>query len=63
MSGLNSYRSGVMPARASFPAQKGTKMKRMKVNQAKSKRAFTKAAMKTNYKNVAPPPMRGGYRI
>lgn len=37
--------------------------KRRVPNQRKSKRAFTRAALKTHKKNVAPPPMRGGYRI
>lgn len=38
-------------------------MKRIKVNQRKSQRVFTKHALQTNCKNVAPPPMRGGYRL
>lgn len=38
-------------------------MKRTRPNQRKSKRAFTKAAVRVHPKNVAPPPMRGGYRI
>lgn len=37
--------------------------KRKRVNQRKSQRKFTKHALETNRKNVAPPPMRGGYRI
>lgn len=38
-------------------------MKRIRPNQRKSKRVFTKTAVKTHPKNVAPTPMRGGYRI
>lgn len=38
-------------------------MKRMKPNQSKARKAFTKTAMKVHPRNVAPAPMRGGYRI
>lgn len=38
-------------------------MKRTRPNQRKSKRSFTRSALATHKKNVAPPPMRGGYRI
>ena len=38
-------------------------MKRYKPNQKVAKRKFTKTALAVNRKNVAPPPMRGGYRI
>lgn len=38
-------------------------MKRIHPNQRKSKAAFTRHAMKVHPKNVAPTPMRGGYRI
>ncbi len=37
--------------------------KRSKPNQRKAHRKFTATAMKTHPKNVAPKPMRGGYRI
>lgn len=37
--------------------------KRFKPNQRKVRKVFTKTALKTHPKNVAPPPMRGGYRI
>ena len=37
--------------------------KRYKPNQRKMKRKFVATAVKTHPKNVAPPPMRGGYRI
>lgn len=37
--------------------------KRFKPNQRKMKRKFTANALKTHPKNVAPTPMRGGYRI
>ena len=38
-------------------------MKRMKVNQKRSKKYFTATARKVEVKNVAPPPMRGGIRL
>ena len=38
-------------------------MKRYKPNQARSKRYFAKTANSTHPRNVAPAPMRGGYRI
>lgn len=38
-------------------------MKRYTPNQRKARRSFTATAMHTKYKNVAPMPMRGGYRI
>lgn len=37
--------------------------KRFKPNQRKSKRDFTRDALKVHPKNTAPSPMRGGYRI
>lgn len=37
--------------------------KRYRPNQRKFRRKFTATALKTHPKNVAPPPMRGGYRI
>lgn len=37
--------------------------KRYKPNQRKMKRKFTATALKTHPKNVAPSPMRGGFRI
>lgn len=37
--------------------------KRKKVCQRKSCKVFTRHALKVNKRNVAPPPMRGGYRI
>lgn len=37
--------------------------KRYKMNKKKSKRSFTKAAMKTHKKNRTVRVMRGGYRI
>lgn len=37
--------------------------KRYKPNQRNAKKKFTALAMKTANKNVAPSPMRGGYRI
>lgn len=37
--------------------------KRYKPNQRRSKKQFTRDALKTHPKNVAPPPMRGGFRI
>lgn len=37
--------------------------KRYRPNQKKVKRIFTKTALKTHPKNVAPSPMRGGFRI
>lgn len=38
-------------------------MRRKRMPKAKSKKLFTKTAQKTNKKNVAPPPQRGGYRL
>lgn len=38
-------------------------MKRTRPNQRKSRKQFTAAALKVHPKNVAPAPMRGGYRI
>lgn len=38
-------------------------MKRYRPNQKRAKRKFVATALKTNPRNVAPPPMRGGYRI
>lgn len=38
-------------------------MKRTRPNQIKSRKSFTKKAVRVHPKNVAPPPMRGGYRI
>lgn len=37
--------------------------KRFKPNQRKARKSFTRNAIKTHPRNVAPPPMRGGYRI
>lgn len=37
--------------------------KRYKPNQRQMKRKFVATAVKTHPKNVAPSPMRGGYRI
>lgn len=37
--------------------------KRTKPNQRKAHKRFTATAMKTNPKNIAPRPQRGGYRI
>lgn len=37
--------------------------KRYKPNQKKAKKRFAATANKSNPKNFAPPPMRGGYRI
>lgn len=37
--------------------------KRFKPNQRKMRKKFTATALKTHPKNVAPTPMRGGYRI
>lgn len=37
--------------------------KRSKPNQRKAHRKFTATALKTHPKNIAPAPMRGGYRI
>lgn len=37
--------------------------KRYKPSQRKVQRKFVKTALKTHPRNVAPPPMRGGYRI
>lgn len=36
---------------------------RYKVNKARGARKFRKQAGRTNVKNVAPHPMRGGYRL
>lgn len=36
---------------------------RFKPNQRRAKKRFTATAVKTNHKNTAPAPMRGGYRI
>lgn len=38
-------------------------MKRRPLDKSKSKSMFSKHASKTLKKNVAPPPMRGGFRI
>lgn len=37
--------------------------KRKRVSKKGSKRLFAATGARTNRKNVAPPPMRGGYRI
>lgn len=37
--------------------------KRKKVSRKGSKKLFAATGARTNRKNVAPPPMRGGYRI
>lgn len=37
--------------------------KRYKPNQRKAHKTFTATALRTNRKNLAPMPMRGGYRI
>ena len=37
--------------------------KRFKPNQRKMRKKFTSLALKTHPKNLAPSPMRGGYRI
>lgn len=37
--------------------------KRKKVSKKGSKKLFAATGARTNRKNVAPPPMRGGYRI
>lgn len=37
--------------------------KRSKPNQRKAHRKFTATALKIHPKNIAPAPMRGGYRI
>lgn len=37
--------------------------KRFRPNQRKVRRKFTATALKMHPKNVAPPAMRGGYRI
>lgn len=37
--------------------------KRYKPDQRKAHKVFTKTALHTNSKNLAPMPMRGGYRI
>lgn len=36
---------------------------RYRPNQSRAKREFTATALYTHHKNVAPMPMRGGYRI
>jgi hypothetical protein len=38
-------------------------MKRHKISRGKSRRQFTKHAVRTNRRNTSPPPMRGGLRI
>ena len=38
-------------------------MKRSKLSMKRSKKYFTATADRTNYRNVAPPPMRGGIRL
>lgn len=38
-------------------------VRRFKVSKKTSKRIFRKSADKTHYKNIAPAPMRGGFRI
>ena len=38
-------------------------MKRFKVNKRKSARKFNKQSSVTRAANIAPPPMRGGYRL
>jgi len=38
-------------------------MRRTSVNKSRGARAFRKQSSKTNRRNVAPPPMRGGYRL
>lgn len=37
--------------------------KRFKPNQRRARKQFVRTALKVNRKNVAPTPMRGGYRI
>lgn len=37
--------------------------KRFKPNQRKAHKQFTATALKTHPRNVAPQPMRGGYRV
>lgn len=37
--------------------------KRFKPAQERARRKFTATAVKTHPKNIAPPPMRGGYRV
>lgn len=36
---------------------------RYSVNKARSAKKFRRQVSRTNIKNVAPPPMRGGYRL
>lgn len=36
---------------------------RYSVNKNRGARKFRKQASRTNFKNIAPPPMRGGYRL
>lgn len=36
---------------------------RYSVNKSRGARKFRKQSSRTNVKNVAPPPMRGGYRL
>lgn len=38
-------------------------MKRKKISKKKSKKMFTKGAMKVHPKNLAPRPQRGGLRL
>lgn len=38
-------------------------MKRFRISKRKSIRSFGKHALRTRAVNMAPPPMRGGYRI
>lgn len=38
-------------------------MKRKKISMRKSKKLFAKTADRIHRKNVAPPPMRGGYAL
>lgn len=38
-------------------------MRRMKVNKYQDKKRFNRKASKTRAVNIAPPPMRGGYRM
>lgn len=43
--------------------QPGENMKRMPVNKRKSSADFRRKAGRTKGANIAPPPMRGGYRL
>lgn len=38
-------------------------MRRKKINQRKAKKLFSATALHTRSKNLAPVPMRGGFRI